>query len=396
MTRSIEVVAGVIRDARGRILLARRTEGRDLAGLWEFPGGKREPGESPEGALVRELREELGIEAEVGDHLITVPQQYPDKHLTLDVREVRAFSGAARGREGQALVWVPPHKLAAYQMPPADVPVVAALGQPDRYLVTPDPTALLATAKAPALAAPPAAPPRARGGRAGDASTQASRLPGPVDNALGLGRFAAASVRTAVDRVVGTLEPLVEPLGQRLRRDASAWTPTEQRWLQALDRALAKGIRRVQLRAHGHDPARWPALAAAAVARCRAAKAEVLVNGDVALATQLGVGLHLRAAQLGEIMRRPLPEGVPVAASCHTVEDLRSAQDMGCDFVVVGALKPTPSHPGEPGIGWDAFARLRESVSLPIYAIGGLGAADLPEARRHGAQGIAAIRAWWG
>ena len=95
-------------------------------------------------------------------------------------------------------------------------------------------------------------------------------------------------------------------------------------------------------------------------------------------------------------MRRPLPVGVPVAASCHTVEDLRSAQDLGCDFVVVGSLKPTPSHPGEPGIGWDAFARLRETVSLPMYAIGGLGSADLPEARRHGAQGIAAIRAWWG
>ena len=66
------------------------------------------------------------------------------------------------------------------------------------------------------------------------------------------------------------------------------------------------------------------------------------------------------------------------------------------EFVVVGSLKPTPSHPGEPGIGWDAFARLRETVSLPMYAIGGLGAADLPEASRHGAQGIAAIRAWWG
>ena len=64
--RSIHVVAAVITDARGRILLARRTEGRDLAGLWEFPGGKREPGESPEAALVRELQEELGIDREGG------------------------------------------------------------------------------------------------------------------------------------------------------------------------------------------------------------------------------------------------------------------------------------------------------------------------------------------
>src|SRR5688500_9383595 len=82
--RVVEVVAGVIRDARGRILLARRTEGRDLAGLWEFPGGKREPEESTEAALVRELHEELGIEVEPGAPLINVPQAYPDKRLRLD------------------------------------------------------------------------------------------------------------------------------------------------------------------------------------------------------------------------------------------------------------------------------------------------------------------------
>ena len=130
--KQIHVVAGVIRDARGRILLARRTEGRDLAGLWEFPGGKVEPGESPEAALVRELREELGIEASVGAALIRVPQQYPDKRLVLDVRHVE-FRGVPKGLDGQALVWAPPHKLASYPMPPADRPVVAALMQADCY-----------------------------------------------------------------------------------------------------------------------------------------------------------------------------------------------------------------------------------------------------------------------
>ncbi|WP_460824061.1 thiamine phosphate synthase [Lysobacter olei] len=215
---------------------------------------------------------------------------------------------------------------------------------------------------------------------------------GPPGSTRDLGRAAAASVLSAVDRVVGNLGQL----GQRLRREAPPLTPAEQRWLQALDRALANGIRRVQLRAHGHDPARWPMLAALAVARCKAARAEALVNGDATLAAQLGIGLHLRAAQLAEPARRPMPAGVPLAASCHTLEDLRRAQDLGCDFAVVGSLKPTPSHPGDPGIGWEAFARLREAVSLPLYAIGGLGAADLPEARRHGAQGVAAIRAWWG
>lgn len=124
--KQVHVVAGVIRDVRGRILLARRTEGRDLAGLWEFPGGKVEPGESPEDALVRELREELGIEATVGAPVACVPLETPGKRLLLDVREV-AFSGHPRGLEGQPLAWVPLRKLVDYPMPPADLPVVAEL-----------------------------------------------------------------------------------------------------------------------------------------------------------------------------------------------------------------------------------------------------------------------------
>jgi 8-oxo-dGTP diphosphatase len=136
---AVDVVAGVITDARGRILLARRTEGRDLAGLWEFPGGKREPGETPEAALARELHEELGIAIDIGAPLIAVPQQYPHKRLRLDVRRIASWRGTPKGLDGQALAWVPPHKLPSYAMPPADRPVVAALLQPDRYLVTPEP-----------------------------------------------------------------------------------------------------------------------------------------------------------------------------------------------------------------------------------------------------------------
>src|SRR3546814_1261195 len=94
-------MAAAITDARGRILLARRTAGRDLAGLWEFPGGKREPGETPEHALVRELREELGIEVKIGAPLIAVAQQYPHKRLCLDVRRVTRWRGTPRGHEGQ-------------------------------------------------------------------------------------------------------------------------------------------------------------------------------------------------------------------------------------------------------------------------------------------------------
>jgi 8-oxo-dGTP diphosphatase len=125
--KQVHVVAGVIRDARGRILLARRTEGRELAGLWEFPGGKIEPGETAEHALARELREELGIEASVGRLLIDVRMPYPDKQLRLDVYLIEGYSGTPSGMEGQALAWAPLHKLADYPMPPADAPVVVEL-----------------------------------------------------------------------------------------------------------------------------------------------------------------------------------------------------------------------------------------------------------------------------
>ena len=100
--RSIHVVAGVISDVRGRILLTRRGEDSDLAGLWEFPGGKREPGESSQAALARELDEELGIEVEVGERLVEVPQQYPSKRLRLEVFRIARWKGTPRGREGQA------------------------------------------------------------------------------------------------------------------------------------------------------------------------------------------------------------------------------------------------------------------------------------------------------
>src|SRR5690606_3740097 len=105
------VMAGVITDARGRVLLARRAPGRELAGLWEFPGGKVDPGETPDAALARELAEELGIEVEVGAPLIAVPHQAPSRLLRLDVRHIRAWRGKPKGCEGQALAWVQPEKL---------------------------------------------------------------------------------------------------------------------------------------------------------------------------------------------------------------------------------------------------------------------------------------------
>lgn len=135
----LHVVAGVVRNSSGEILLARRHMHAHLGGLWEFPGGKVETDEPRFDGLVRELREELGIEVVDARPLIQVPFDYPEKSVLLDVWDVQAYSGRADGREGQDLAWVAPDELSAWPMPAADKPIVTAIQIPDRYLVTPEP-----------------------------------------------------------------------------------------------------------------------------------------------------------------------------------------------------------------------------------------------------------------
>ncbi len=138
----VHVAAAVIRDARGRILLTKRAEHLHQGGLWEFPGGKLEPGESIEQALRREIREELGLQLLEHRPLIRNLHYYPDKSVLLDVHLVTDFQGIPEGLEGQPLEWVVPENLSFYPMPQADIPVVKAIGLPERYLITgSDPTA---------------------------------------------------------------------------------------------------------------------------------------------------------------------------------------------------------------------------------------------------------------
>lgn len=306
--RSIHVVAGVITDARGRILLTRRTETRDMPGLWEFPGGKREIGESSTQALARELREELGIDAEVGQWMIEVPQIYPDKRLRLEVRKIDSWKGSPRGREGQALTWVAPEKLGRYSMPPADLPVVGMLRQPEHYWMTPEPS----------------------------------------------------------DDV--------------------------HDWLACIERAMLAGIQCIQLRARSLERSVFRELAKQVLLRRGKKSVQVLLDGDVALAKELQVGVHLDASQLAGLDERPLPVDLPVAASCFTLQDLRNAQRAGCDFTVLGPVQASLEHTQSAVLGWKGFEMLREQVSLPIFAYGGVQLEQLHEARCHGAQGIAAMQ----
>jgi mutator protein MutT len=130
----IHVVAGVVIDSAGRALIAQRPAGKHLAGEWEFPGGKLEPGEHRLAGLARELREEIGIDIRTPRPLIRVRHTYPYGDVLLDVWVVRYYSGEPRGLDGQALRWCAKDELAQTQLLPADRPIVRALRLPERLM----------------------------------------------------------------------------------------------------------------------------------------------------------------------------------------------------------------------------------------------------------------------
>ena len=125
----ILVSAVALVDADGRVLLARRPPGKSMAGLWEFPGGKVEPGETPEAALIRELKEELGIDTKESclAPFTFASHAYEKFHLLMPLYVCRRWTGTVEPREGQELTWARPARLGDYEMPPADKPLVAML-----------------------------------------------------------------------------------------------------------------------------------------------------------------------------------------------------------------------------------------------------------------------------
>jgi 8-oxo-dGTP diphosphatase len=123
------VAAGALVDTDGRVLVTRRPPGKPMAGLWEFPGGKDEPGETPETTLIRELKEELGIDTQSSclAPLTFASHAYDDFHLLMPLYVCRTWDGIARPLEGQALKWLRPRDLRGLDMPPADAPLIAPL-----------------------------------------------------------------------------------------------------------------------------------------------------------------------------------------------------------------------------------------------------------------------------
>jgi 8-oxo-dGTP diphosphatase len=130
--REIDVVVGLLCDAKGRWLITSRPAGKELAGWWEFPGGKRSAGEEPFAALVRELDEELGVHVEAAERWLELVHDYPDRRVHLDVWLVTRYRGTPAPRESQQVRWLRAHELEAAGLLPADRPIVERLDALER------------------------------------------------------------------------------------------------------------------------------------------------------------------------------------------------------------------------------------------------------------------------
>ena len=164
--------------------------------------------------------------------------------------------------------------------------------------------------------------------------------------------------------------------------------------LARLEAALAGGLRLVQIREPALPDADCERFARAVVERCHAAGALAVVNGDAALARRIGAdGLHLPARSLMAADGRPDFEWV--GASCHSRAELEQAAALELDYALLGAVRPTQSHPERATLGWSAFGDLVARLPLPVFALGGLSAGDLETAKAAGAHGVAGIRGIW-
>ena len=324
-TKIIEVAAAVLQHPDGSFLLAQRPPGKIWAGYWVFPGGKIEPGETPYRALVRELREELGIEVQTAYPWVTRVFAYPHATVRLHFFRVTEWHGELHPHEGQAFAWQKPlsptlsHRgergqiggnISVSPMLPANAPILRALSLPDLYAIS---------------------------------------------NVAELGE----------DKFMGRLEA-----------------------------ALENGLRLVQLREKNYTCKALRELALKMLPLIRQHDALLILNADIELAQEVGAdGVQLTGIQLAEMRERPAVEWC--AASCHNADELRRAEELGCDFALLSPVLPTQSHPGAPHLGWEGFAERVAGTAIPVYALGGLTATDLLLAQQYGAHGIALLRQAW-
>jgi len=309
-TKIIEVSAAVLQKTEGTFLLAQRPADKIWAGYWEFPGGKVEAGESARDALVRELREELGITVVTAYPWLARVFTYPHATVRLRFFRVTEWSGEMHPHEGQQFSWQRPGAVTVDPVLPANAPILRALELPPLYAIS---------------------------------------------NAAELG---------------------------------------VEEFMRRLEIRLDEGLRLVQLREKNLSGDALRELAQRVVTLAHTKGAKVLINGDVALAQELGAdGVQLTSRQLTELQERP--DVAWCAASCHSAEELHRAEALGCDFALLSPVLPTLSHPGAAHLGWECFSTIAADSSIPVYALGGLKHEDMDTAWQQGAHGIALLRQAW-
>ncbi|MCW8888104.1 MAG: Nudix family hydrolase [Gammaproteobacteria bacterium] len=306
------IAVAVVIDRSGALLISQRHQNAQQGGLWEFPGGKVESGETVEGSLQRELDEELGIRATQTHPLIRLPFKYPEQGVFLDVWIVDDFEGEASGREGQPIRWIKQSELLDYSFPEANRSIIRALNLADYLLITPDP---------------------------------------------------------------GSPE---------------AWPG----FLSHLDQRLQNSGERLQvvLRAKTLDSSQYLELAQQVASIC-SEKGVMLQLTEIC--DSLSVGLHLTSAQLREADSKLRASTSLLSASCHNIDELKLAEQLGVDFALLSPVQATKTHPDASPLGWQKFQEYTDQISIPVYALGGMAPSDLELAQLHGAQGVAAIRALW-
>jgi len=208
-----------------------------------------------------------------------------------------------------------------------------------------------------------------------------------------------------VNAGVSPLLPATVPLMRLLALPAcyaisAAHVLGEALFLSRLDQALAHGLKALQLREPGMPEEAFGRLFEQVLVRCREHRAMLLVNSRHPARFWVGAdGVHLRASELttsGFSLPVPRDQLEWVAGSCHSEQELAMAAALGADFAVLGPVCRTQSHPGQPGIGWSGFSSMAAMTPMPVYALGGLDHADLPQAREAGAHGVAMIEGQFG
>jgi len=317
MPEIIHVAVAVIVNDKDEVLISQRAVDAHQGGLWEFPGGKLEVGETVEQALLRELDEELGIELTSYRPLIKITHHYADKSVLLDVWKVDGFVGTPTANEGQPVRWCSTDLLDAKEFPAADVPVIQviqALNLPEHYMIT--------------------------------------------------GKF--ETVEQFELHFIQAMNKGIKLVQLRLTTD----------WLQAGNRKIADEVIDIAVNLSSQSNAR------------------LMFNlPDEISQVVKPEGIHLNSQKLKDLNVRPACSFL--SASCHTVAEMKKAEELRADFIVLSPVQATGSHPDVQPLGWDRFSEMIANINMPVYALGGVTRDNTQQAWLSGGQGIAAISALW-